>query len=385
MKKLITTLAMAALAATAMAQTGTTEQRQGAAQGASDARTSRGADANPHRQQNPSSDAGADSNRTQATGGGSNADGNRAAETGGTTDAGRSEARQSTTSERMDGDRTGTRDQSMVGSGRSDQMIRARDLINAPVHNPQGDRIGSIREIYLDENSGRIFFAAVDAGSWAEMDNDIVLCSWQSIRKDKAAGRQNAGTNRSATQGTTSPGSSDRATNNQEMANDRRDQGTGEHAFTVSMDREAIRKAPSVDDLKKVDNNWLRGAADKANVEGVENIKLVRGSEIRGQNLFDRDMNRIGQVEAITVDPQAGEVTHAVVRIDDAPDDNRNLTAVPFKMVRERSDETPGYVIQVDRSRINSMQFFEANNWPDFADPAWSREVTANQVPEANL
>lgn len=368
-------MAAISLAATAMAQTGDTQtQRQGAAQGATDARSGHGADASPHRQHSPADQAGSPTNRQQ-TSGGANAQSNRATDTDATragatgTDATRTDA----TSERMDGTRTGTQGQAMVGQGRSDKVVRARDLINSPVHNEQGERIGAVQEIYLDENTGRIHFAAVDAGNWAEMDDGIILVSWQKLEKDDTR-RDGADANRAQadTAATTTAAG-------QTMTGDRRDRGAQDHAFKVSMDREAIRQAPNVDNLDNVDQNWLRGAAKKANVDGVDNVKLVRGSEIRDQDLFDQQMNKIGKIEAVMIDPQDGSATIAVLRVDEAPQNDRNLTAVPFDQIREREDDTPGYVIQMDRARLNAMQYFEANNWPDFADPTWSREVTLYQ------
>jgi hypothetical protein len=48
------------------------------------------------------------------------------------------------------------------------------------------------------------------------------------------------------------------------------------------------------------------------------------------------------------------------------------FATVPWSLIRQSKEATPGYVLNVDKAKLTGEVFFDRNTWPDYNDPAWN-------------
>lgn len=98
--------------------------------------------------------------------------------------------------------------------------------------------------------------------------------------------------------------------------------------------------------------------------------KLVKGSEVVGAKLFDQSGKHIGEIDDVLFDENTGGMTHAIVSVGGWLGIGDKDTAVPWKFIHQSEKNTPGYVLEMDQSKLRDSGNVDKSNWPDF-DQAW--------------
>jgi sporulation protein YlmC with PRC-barrel domain len=215
----------------------------------------------------------------------------------------------------------------------STPIMRFRDLVDSDVMDSSGKKIGRIEDVFVDENTGRIHMAALKLDEPHSMN---AVVSWNHI----------------------SPANG------------------GNRGYTVDLDQAALAQAPHFDTWDAVNNDWLQQAAGHWNMQQeIAGKKLVRATEVRDGKLFDQNGNQIGSINGLLANPERGVIGFAVVRLSNASDSNKDLTAVPFEMIRQSPGSSPGYVFHGDTDALRNAPSFGANSWPDYNQTGWRDSI----------
>jgi sporulation protein YlmC with PRC-barrel domain len=98
-----------------------------------------------------------------------------------------------------------------------------------------------------------------------------------------------------------------------------------------------------------------------------------RASRIIGSNVYNRQAEKLGDIEDIIVDPRRGQIRYAVVSIGGFLGIAEKLIAVPWRALQVDTDQSR-YVMDGTKQRLKSAPGFDSNTWPDMDDPKWSQE-----------
>lgn len=97
-----------------------------------------------------------------------------------------------------------------------------------------------------------------------------------------------------------------------------------------------------------------------------------RGSRIIGTDVRNLKNERIGEVKDIVLDDK-GTVAYAVVGTGSFLGLRDKLHAVPWRALQTNAGKDH-FVLDMDKARLATVPGFDANSWPDFADPRWNAE-----------
>ncbi len=105
----------------------------------------------------------------------------------------------------------------------------------------------------------------------------------------------------------------------------------------------------------------------------------IRASRLMGMNVRNAEGVGVGMVHDIVLDASSGRIRYLTLLYRESARAANKLFAVPFAAFTvRRSAETPNeyvLVLNVTRQRIEETQGFDEDNWPDFTDPNFSREL----------
>jgi len=65
-------------------------------------------------------------------------------------------------------------------------IIRASDIEDARVRNPQGEDLGSIKDIMIDTSAGCIAYAALSFGGFMGLGDKLFAIPWEALRYNAA-------------------------------------------------------------------------------------------------------------------------------------------------------------------------------------------------------
>jgi len=97
-----------------------------------------------------------------------------------------------------------------------------------------------------------------------------------------------------------------------------------------------------------------------------------RASKIIGANVQNRQGENLGDIEDIVLDRQ-GNIAYAVVSTGGFLGIGERLHAMPWKALQPRLNE-PGFILDIDRKRLQAAPGFQRNAWPNFDDERWTKD-----------
>ncbi|MBA2271238.1 MAG: PRC-barrel domain-containing protein, partial [Chthoniobacterales bacterium] len=117
--------------------------------------------------------------------------------------------------------------------------------------------------------------------------------------------------------------------------------------------------------LAQTDNKTTKGRAPEG--------KLVKGSELVGAKLFNQQGEHIGEINDIVFDENTGGITHGMLAVGGWLGIGENITAVPWKHIQQSKKDSPGYVVDVEKSKLTPEMSFKVNSWPNLTE-GWFKE-----------
>lgn len=170
--------------------------------------------------------------------------------------------------------------------------IRMSKLIGIDVHDPQGRKLGEIKDVIMDTSSGRLHYSVLSFGGFLGVGDKLFAIPLAKLRPD------------------------------------------GKGRLTLDVTKAALASAPSFDDGRWPD--WMtdphRAEVDKhwAATGTAPVARLQRASEVLEAEVRDANRASIGDIKDIVVDLRDSRVRYVVVEFNRAWNPDDKLVALPM-------------------------------------------------------
>lgn len=105
-----------------------------------------------------------------------------------------------------------------------------------------------------------------------------------------------------------------------------------------------------------------------------ESDRLIASDKVEGTAVYNRQSERLGSIYNFMVDKRTGQVEYAAISFGGFLGIGDDYYPLPWKALQY--DTTfGGYVVDVDKSRLQGAPRYERDATPDWADPTYGRGV----------
>jgi sporulation protein YlmC with PRC-barrel domain len=111
---------------------------------------------------------------------------------------------------------------------------------------------------------------------------------------------------------------------------------------------------------------------------GATSRETYRASTLVGMKVLNPAGDELGKVEDLVIDVGSGRVRYAALSFGGFLGIGDKLFAVPMHALNLQHKEDDSYlVLDADQQRLEKAPGFNADAWPDFANPNWGADVDA--------
>ncbi|HSM28132.1 MAG TPA: PRC-barrel domain-containing protein [Thioalkalivibrio sp.] len=104
--------------------------------------------------------------------------------------------------------------------------------------------------------------------------------------------------------------------------------------------------------------------------------QLLSASSMIGNEVWNRNQQRLGEVKELMLNTVTGGVSYAVVSAGGFLGMGDTLHAVPWSIL-SLDREGHRFVLDIDAERFKDAPGFDKETWPQAADVSWSNRVNA--------
>ncbi len=240
-------------------------------------------------------------------------------------------------------------------SAASISAAKGSDLIGMEIVDSQGEKLGSVREIAVDVESGRIVQVILSSGGFLGVGSTDTAVPPGALLRDPEGRQLKLDGGKEQLQGAPSFDSSKWS----ESFTSERLTGVYKHFGAES----------SLDFVGGAEGAGNRSSIPESRLDGVQ-----RSSEIVGMKVSNLQNEAIGDVSEILLDLPAGRVLALVVDTGEFLEIEDGLSAIPASSFRLSTDRE---TLQLDTSKaaLQAAPHFKSDRWPDF-----TREETAGSI-----
>lgn len=103
----------------------------------------------------------------------------------------------------------------------------------------------------------------------------------------------------------------------------------------------------------------------------TKNIRRVLSvSTLEGDEVYNRNEEKIGKIEEIMLDIHEGTVAYAVLSFGGFLGIGDKLFAIPWKSL-SLDEENKRFILDVSKEKLEKAEGFDQDHWPDFSNPEW--------------
>ncbi len=229
--------------------------------------------------------------------------------------------------------------------GRLNEAAKASDVIGMPVTNDQGDKLGKIKEVAIDLQSGRITEVILATGGMAGVGDTYTALPPCLLHSDSER----------------------------------------KHFF-LNADKEKVKNAPkfefsqwanqgSAERLKAEYAYYGEEAKgqsiDSSEIPDARLTQVQRASKLLGDSVRNGQNEKVGKLDNLLLDLPSGRVVAAIVSSGGFLGMDGELSAVPPSALRYVADQN---TLQINASKemLSSAPHFKSDQWPDFSQPGYA-------------
>jgi sporulation protein YlmC with PRC-barrel domain len=105
-----------------------------------------------------------------------------------------------------------------------------------------------------------------------------------------------------------------------------------------------------------------------------ETHSLIASDKIEGTSVYNRQGESLGSVYNVMIDKQSGQVAYAVLQFGGFLGIGSDYFPLPWKKLHYDT-RMGGYVVDIDKDRLEQAPRYSAERSPDWADPAYGRSI----------
>src|SRR5437762_2760316 len=115
-------------------------------------------------------------------------------------------------------------------------------------------------------------------------------------------------------------------------------------------------------------------------LEADETLSLISSEKVDGTAVYDRNGDRLGTVHHLMIDKFSGNVEYAVMSFGGFLGIGESYHPLPWSALTYDTG-MGGYVVDVDRSRLERAPRYTTSSQPDWTDQAYRRRIDEYWIP----
>jgi hypothetical protein len=113
---------------------------------------------------------------------------------------------------------------------------------------------------------------------------------------------------------------------------------------------------------------------DSQTVATDETSTLISSDKVEGTAVYNRSGDKLGSVHTLMIDKISGNVTYAVMSFGGFLGIGDRYHPLPWEVLTYDTRQG-GYVVDLDRSRLEEAPSYGANEDPNWSDLSWGQRV----------
>ena len=217
--------------------------------------------------------------------------------------------------------------------------MRASNLIGSEVRNAQGENLGEIKDLIVDVNNDRVYYAVLSFGGVLGFGDKLfaypVRMFTQAEHGDK---------------------------------------------LVLNVGNANLKAAPRLDKAHDSGRSDRYGAdvdryfGKPADAQPLPNQLLRRASELIGKDVSGHEGENLGKIGDLVVNIGKGQVRYAVFEFDRPWNVNSTAAMVPLRIFDFSADRANA-VVNVDKSNLDNALSFDKNRWPLINNPLFLVDI----------
>lgn len=102
--------------------------------------------------------------------------------------------------------------------------------------------------------------------------------------------------------------------------------------------------------------------------------ELMGANTLLGNEVSNDKGEDLGDIKEIMLDMRTGNVSYAVLSFGGFLGMGKKLFAVPWNALT-LDTVNKRFILNIDKERLKDAPGFDPDQWPNMADPAWSKEI----------
>jgi sporulation protein YlmC with PRC-barrel domain len=236
--------------------------------------------------------------------------------------------------------------------GLQGSLMRASKVHGMDVKNGANENLGDVEDVVVEQETGMIAYGVLSFGGFLGIGDKLFAVPWSALKPN-----------------------GDRT------------------AFILDVPKEKLEKAPGFDKKEWPDLSNQKWGADvhtyykatpywqihggvmtsdgsKAPAPGY----LMRTSKITGMNVHDAKNEKLGDIEDLVLDQQAGSVAYSVLSFGGFLGVGDKLFAVPWAALKPSTDRKL-FTLDVPKEKLEKAPGFDKKDWPDLGNREWGANV----------
>lgn len=104
--------------------------------------------------------------------------------------------------------------------------------------------------------------------------------------------------------------------------------------------------------------------------------QFLSASTLNGDNVCNPQGETLGDLKDIMIDTRTGKIAYGVLAFGGVFGLGEKLFAVPWSSLTV-DGENKQLLLNVSKERLKDAPGFDKDHWPNFADPAFTRQINA--------
>ena len=213
-------------------------------------------------------------------------------------------------------------------------FLPASTLKGEKIINMEGEDLGKIEDIMIDQETGMIAYAVVSFGGFLGMGNKKFAIPWEAISK-----------------------------------------GQEGHGFTLNINREILEKSEGfeMDKLPSTREQLSNTYAYYGNKPYWETGKssnmpiILPASTIKGEKVTNMDGEDLGKIEDIMIDQEKGMIAYVVISFGGFLGMGNKKFAIPWEAISQ-GQSGRGFTLKINKEILEKSEGFEMDKLPSTRD-----------------
>jgi len=116
------------------------------------------------------------------------------------------------------------------------------------------------------------------------------------------------------------------------------------------------------------------GSTRSSDVARDETSDLIAASKVEGTSVYNRQGESLGSVYDVMIDKRSGKVEYAVMSFGGFLGMGQSYHPLPWQVL-EYDERQGGYVVDLDKDRLQNAPSYGADDAPDWADRDYGRQI----------